>query len=259
MIDARDFAKAAEQIKNVPATQAWVAAEAMYLLADGQRRAGKLKEAVQAYKEYLDKFKGEKDWYVPFATAGMADALVAVNQPGTAEVHYKELAAFGPRWELSAKLGQGLAILKSKGAGGALDARRLFDEVVRSPRATLDLKQKAMVGRARAFLLQGQNDGVIKELSAGMFEAPKPEELAYGAERAAASLLIGRAYMAMDGKENLEQAEIWLLRVPALYGKHAEAYAEACDALVEVYGKLGNAARAAEWKTRKAAGAGGGR
>lgn len=258
LVESGDLSRAEETIKTVPANQSWAAAEGMVLLAEAYRRAGKSKEAIQVYRDYLAKFKAEKDWFLPQATLGLADVLLAANQPATAAVHYKELQEYGPRWELFAKLGQGEALLKEKGASSALEARRLFDEVLRNRAATLELKQKALVGRARAYLLQGQNDQVVKELSEGMFDAPKPEELAYSAERAEASLLLGRAYMAMGGKENLEQAEIWLLRVPALYGRHADAYAQACDALVEVYTKLKDEARAAEWKRRKSAGPTGG-
>ncbi|MGQ9589685.1 MAG: tetratricopeptide repeat protein [Planctomycetota bacterium] len=258
LVESGDFSRAEETIKTVPANQSWAAAEGMVLLAEAYQSAGKSKEAIQVYRDYLAKYKPEKDWFVPQATLGLADAFLAANQPGTAAVHYKELQEYGPRWELYAKLGQGAALLKEKGASSALEARRLFDEVLRNRAATLELRQKALVGRARAYLLQGQNDQVVKELSEGMFDSPKPEELAYSAERAEASLLMGRAYMAMGGKENLEQAEIWLLRVPALYGRHAGAYAQACDALVEVYAKLKNEARVAEWKRRKSAGSPGG-
>ncbi len=256
LLDAGDFARAQETIKTLPANQPGIAAESMYLLAESYRRAGRHKEAAQAYQDYLAKFKAEKDWFVPLATRGLAECLLALNQPATARERYQELAGYGQRWELDAKLGQASALLQEKGAPAALEARRLLDEVLRSRAATLELRQKALVGRARAFLLQGQNDQVIKELSEGMFDAPKPEELVYGAERAQASLLMGRAYMAMGGKENLEQAEIWLLRIPALYGRESSVYAEACDALVEVYTKLNNPTRAAEWKRRKTAGAG---
>lgn len=257
LIDSGDLVRAQETLKTVPANQPGVLAESMYLLAQAYQRAGKLKEAIQAYQNYLAKFKTEKDWFVPYATRGLADCSLALDQPASAREYYKELAGFGPRWELDSKLGQAFAMLKEKGAASALEARRLLDEVLRSRSATLELRQKALVGRARAFLLQGQNDQVVKELSEGMFDSPKPEELVYSAERAEASLLMGRAYMAMGGKENLEQAEIWLLRVPALYGRQTNVYAEACDALVEVYTKLNNPTRAAEWKRRKGAGAGG--
>jgi predicted negative regulator of RcsB-dependent stress response len=240
-----------EQIPNDP-SQAWVAAEGLYLIAKARAEAGQYREASDAYKAYLDKFKDDKDWFVPHATLGLAQALLALNQPGTAEIHFKDLATFGGQWALEAELGQGDAILRSRGKAGALDARRFYDQVARNRAASVELRQKALVGRARAFLLQEQYDQVIQELEQTFFESPKPEELVYTHNRAAASLLMGRAYMGKGGPENLQTAEIWLLRVPALYAGHTDVLVDACDALVEVYNGLNNQERASEWSARKA-------
>jgi hypothetical protein len=111
------------------------------------------------------------------------------------------------------------------------------------------LKQQAIVARAQVFLLQGQPQQVIKELGDEFFEAPK--EIVYSGERAEATLLVGKAYLTLGGKENLEQAEIWLLKVAALYKKFAETYNAACDLLVEAYDKQGNKTRSGEWRSRK--------
>lgn len=246
-----------EQIPNDP-SQAWVAAEGLYLIGKARADAGQHREAADAFKQYLDRFKSEKDWYVPHATLGLGQALLALNQPGTAEIHFKELAAFGGPWELEAALGQGDAILRSRGKAGALDARRYYDQVARKPNASIDLRQKAQVGRARAFLLQEQYDQVIEDLQQSFFASPKPEELVYTRNRAEASLLMGRAYMGKGGRENLQSAEIWLLRVPALYAVHKGVLVDACDALVEVYNGLNNQERAAQWAARKASAAQGG-
>ena len=85
------------------------------------------------------------------------------------------------------------------------------------------------------------------------FEKPRSQEVAYSAsaERADATLLMAKAYLALGGKENSEQAEIWLLKVAALYKKFAEPYNAACDLLVDTYEKLGNKARSGEWRSRK--------
>lgn len=254
-IDAGQVDAAKEALGTLTTQPDWVQAEGAYRVAEGYLDRGKAKEAAVAFKEYLDKHKGSKDWFVPHATLGLARALLAARQPSTAEIHFKELAQFGGAWALHGQMGQADAILQARGAAGALDARRLYDQAGRSRDATPEVRQRAAVGRARAFLLANQPQEAIKELSSAMFDNPKPEDLRYTSARAEASLIMGQAYIALGGKANLEQAEIWFLRVPALYGKHADAYAEACDALVGLYGKMNDAARANEWKARKEAGA----
>ena len=254
-IESGDYERAARALGNVAGAGAdWEKAEAMYLQGLALQLQGNVKEAEKAYKAYLEKYKGEKDWWVPHATLGLGEMLLGARQPGTAEVYFRDLAQYGGPWELRSKLGLGEAILLGKGKGGAMEARKMFDEVRNSASAPAVLKQKAAVGRAKAFLLQDQADQLIKEVKDTFFDSPKPEDLLYTAQRAEATLLLGRGYMALGGKENLEQAEMWLLRVPALYGKHVAAFEDACDLLAEVYDKLGNKARAEEWRARKAGG-----
>lgn len=254
LIDAGDYEGATERLKMVPPDQDWVQAAALYLLGDAYATEGDYDKATVAFEAYLKKYESKKDWYVPFATAGLAEALLKDRKPSQAEIHFKKLAGFGGAWELYSKLGQAAAMIESRGAAAAaLDARRLYDEVARRSGAPVDLRQKAHLGRARVFLLQKQYEQVIKELDQGIFSSSDAEALTYTAERAEGSLLMGLAYKAQGGQENLHQAEIWLLRVPALYGKHVAVYAAACDALVEVYEALGNQKRADDWKARKAA------
>lgn len=251
-LDAGDYDAAVKDLSAVGgASPPWVQAEAKYLLGRAYLQKGSHREAMLALKAYLEKHKGEKDWFVPFATQALGEALLALKQPQTAEVHFKELAEFKGRWTDLAKIGQAQAVILSKGAAGAMQARSLLDEVVRSRDADASLKNRARVARARVLLLQENPQGAMKELLEGFFNSPKPGEIDYSPERAEATLLMGKALMVQGGKENLEQAEIWLLRVPAIYRKEPRVYQEACDSLVEVYEKLGNPARAAEWKARR--------
>lgn len=251
-LDAGDYDAAVKDLSAVGgASPAWVQAEAKYLLGRAQLLKGNHREAMQILKAYLDKHKAEKDWFVPFATQALGEALLALKQPQTAEVHFKELAEFKGRWTDLAKIGQAQAVIMGKGAAGAMQARSLLDEVVRSRDADNSLKNRARVARARVLLLQENPQGAIKELGEGFFNSPKPGEIDYSPERAEATLLMGKALLTLGGKENFEQAEIWLLRVPALYRKDPRVYQEACDLLVEVYEKLGIPNRAAEWKARK--------
>ncbi|HVR76230.1 MAG TPA: tetratricopeptide repeat protein [Planctomycetota bacterium] len=251
-LDAGDYDTAVKDLSAVGgASPLWVQAEAKYLLGRAHLEKGSHREAMEALKAYLDKHKGEKDWFVPFATHALGEALLALKQPQTAEVHFKELAEFKGRWTDLAKIGQAQAVIMSKGAAGAMQARSLLDEVARSRDANASLKNRARVARARVLLLQENPQGVIKELGDSFFNSPRPGEIDYSPERAEATLLMGKAFLAQGGKENLEQAEIWLLRVPAIYRKEPRVYQEACDLLVEVYEKLGDPARVAEWKARR--------
>jgi hypothetical protein len=255
-IKAGNWSKALAELGGVTdKAKDWEQAEAKYLTGQVHLLSGNAREAEKAYKAYLDKYKADKDWFVPFATNEIAEALLQAKQPGTAGKLYNDLASYGERWATTAKLGQGMAMLAEKGESAALAARRLFDEV-KGSQAPLPVRQKAMVWRAKAFLLQKQPDQVIKELNTEFFENAKAGELSYGPERAEATLLMGKAYQAQGGKENLEQAEIWFLRVVALFRKDLELQAQAQDALVDVYTQLGNKPRADEWKGRKGAGAG---
>jgi hypothetical protein len=252
-IESGDFAKAIVEMNAVGSTaKDWEQAEAKYLIGRAYARSGKVKEADAAFKAYLDKWKSEKDWWVPHAILDLADSLLAARQPGTAEVRYKELNEFGGLWALQSKLGQGFAVLAAKGESGALAARRLFDEVAKSAQAPVALKQKAIVGRSMAFLVQNQPQQVPKELMDEFFSSQKPGEIGYTPERAEATLLMGKAYAAQGGKENLEQAEIWFLRAVALYRKQGPTYTQACALLSDVYTKLGNKGRADEWKAKGA-------
>lgn len=252
-LERGDFAKAIVEMNAVGSTaKDWEQAEAKFLIGRAHTRCGKVKEADAAFKAYLDKWKPEKDWWVPHAVLELANALLAARQPGTAEIRYKELSEFGGLWALRSKLGQGLALLAAKGESGALAARRLFDEVAKSGQAPVRLKQQAIVGRSQAFLLQNQPQQVPKELGDEFFSNQKPGEIGYTPERAEATLLMGRAYAAQGGKENLEQAEIWFLRAVALYRKQGETYTQACELLSDVYTKLANKGRADEWKAKGA-------
>src|SRR4029453_10252315 len=107
-----------------------------------------------------------------------------------------------------------MALIASKGAAAALPARTLCDEIVRTREAPRELKNQALVLRAKILLLQENPQQAAKELTDGFFP-PGKAEVEYSEERAEASLLLGRAYAALGGKENLEQAEIWYLKVPA--------------------------------------------
>jgi tetratricopeptide (TPR) repeat protein len=250
-LEAGDHAKAIRELSQVVGSKAkdWEQGEAKYLLGRAYYRSGKLKDAEKTLKEYLDKYRAEKDWFVPFATFGLAEVLLKLKQPGTAEVRFKELLEFKGQWEHRSKIGQAETIIAAASKEKYLDARRLLDEVAKGRDVPPALKQQAIVARAQVFLLQGQPQQVIKELGDEFFEAPK--EIVYSGERAEATLLVGKAYLTLGGKENLEQAEIWLLKVAALYKKFAETYNAACDLLVEAYDKQGNKTRSGEWRSRK--------
>ncbi len=259
-VESGDAARALRDLTPILAAAKdgdWQKAEAGYLSGKAHRLANDEKEAAKAFKSFIEKHRAEKDWFLPFATQELADSQLAARQSGTAELTYKELEQYGGQWAWHAKLGAAKAILASdQRKAKALAARGLSDEVARSREAPTSLKNQAIVLRGKIFLIQENPQGAIKELTDAFFSAAK-QEVDYSVERAEATLLMGRAHLALGGKENLEQAEIWFLRVPALYRRHAAIHAQACDELSSLYEKLGNAARAADWKARKQSGQGG--
>lgn len=250
-LDAGDYTKAAASLGSVgEKAKDWEQAEARYLTGKAFYSAKNYKEAEKVLKAYLDRYKADKDWFIPPGTLLLGDVLLAARQPGTAEIRYKELEQYGPKWTLQGKVGQASAMM-AQGEAKAPQARQLLDEVVRNPAAPIWLKQRATVARANAYLLQKQPQQAIEVLNP-IFESPKPGELGYTAERAEATLLMGRAHAALGAKNDLEEAEIWLLRAVAIYRKDPEIHADACSSLAEVYTQLGNKARADQWKQKGA-------
>ena len=246
------FKKAVEAIEDLdPETdkpQAWEVAEADYLLGEAHRRAGSDEDALNAFKAYTESHRESKDWWMPHAVSRLADLTLKAKQPGTATKFYKDLESFGETWAPTAKLGQGKAEL-AKGRSGAQEARKLFAEVVRLSRDPF-VKQEARVLRIDAIFLTEQYGQVVKDLKAGFFDSPKIGEFVYGPARAKAALLMGKAYSAMGGAENLQNAEIWLQKVEALYRQEKEIHRDACEEMAKVLEKLGDAARAQIWKDK---------
>lgn len=228
----------------------WEKAEAAYIEGKLQHLAGDYKAAEAAYKSFLDAHEAQKDWWVPHAVYGRGVCALEQNQGRTAELHFKALDAFGPQWSLRAKLGQGNALLVSQ---KPIEARQLFNEVARSSQASLSLAQEALVGKARALILQKDYRGAVGELEKEFFSNSKPGQLLYNQPRAEACYLIGSALKAQGGKENLELAEIWYLRTAAIFSNHASVYRRACKDLADVYTQLGRTDRAEEWKRRAGA------
>jgi hypothetical protein len=61
---------------------------------------------------------------------------------------------------------------------------------------------------------------------------------------------MGVSYKNLPGKENLEKAEIWLLKTAVLFRQHKNIYKDSCSALADVYKQLGRSERATEWEKR---------
>jgi tetratricopeptide (TPR) repeat protein len=256
-LKASDYPRAvseADKVMKGPSQNAWEKLEAAYSKGEALLESGQYKEAAAAFQEYLDAAKDTKDWYEPYAIYGLGKAALEQRLSKTAQNHFKELNAYGSRWMSKAALGMGEAFL---GANDPVKARQLFNQVRQDRGVSPILKQQADAGYAKALVLQKQYTQAIRELEQEFFRvAPRPGEAIYTRARAEATFLMGEAYMGQEGKENLEQAEIWYLKTVALYRHYTELYREACKRLQEVYGKLGNDERAKEWRSRLAAASG---
>ncbi|HLU47677.1 MAG TPA: hypothetical protein VK116_06325, partial [Planctomycetota bacterium] len=237
--------QAFQSAKN-SATEDWEKAEAAYFLGKTLLDAGR-ENAGELFKAYLDEHESKKDWWVPHAMHGRAQAELALGRGNTANELFGRLESFGPVWKLRARIGQGRALHAAK---SYLEARRAFDAVASDRSAPIALRHEAIAGRAEAFLAQEQYDNAIQELRDGFFNVARTGEIRYDRARAQATLLTGLAYKAKGSKSDLESAEIWLLKVGALYGTQGDLVERAAAALAEVYDGLGDPQRAARWRTR---------
>lgn len=242
-----DYQKAYQEFKKArESATGWEKAEATYFMAKTLLDGGS-DQASDAFKVYLDEFQDAKDWWVPYATYGRGEAELKQGRGNTANELFSRVESFGPVWKLRAKIGQGRAL---HAASKYLEARRAFDTVANDRSAPAFLRHQAIAGRAEAMVAQEQYDNAIKELEDGFFKTLRPDEVAYDRARAHATLLMGLAYKGLGKKQDLEWAEIWLLKVVALYGTYPDLVGQASATLADVYDALGNKERATEWRAR---------
>lgn len=246
------YATAIKRLGRVAgAAKDWEQAEAAYLLARAHLESGDLNAADDALKAYLKKYGKEKDWWVPRAIYDRGTVRIALKRYETAEGSFKKLEEMPGQWPARAQVGRARAIEAAKNSAKYLQARQMLLSVAKRRGAPLELRHEAYVVRGRIFILrQKQYDAAIKELTEVFFDPSKAREYHYDAQRAEATYLMGRAYLGLGGKKNLEEAELWLLRVPALYPNRGRVYTLCCRALAIVYNGLGNKTRAAEWKRK---------
>ncbi len=246
-----DYATAVERLGSVArAAKDWEQAEAAYLLARAHREGGDFKAADDELKAYLNKYVKAKDWWVPRAIYDRGTVRIALKRYETAEGSFKKLEEMPGQWPARAQVGRARAIEAAKNSAKYTQALQMLLSVARRRSAPLELRHEAYVVRGRIILRQKQYDRAIKELTEVFFNPAKAREYHYDAQRAEATYLMGRAYLGRGGKKNLEEAELWLLRVPALYPNRGRVYTLCCRALAIVYNGLGNKKRAAEWKRR---------
>ena len=250
-VDSGEYSKALKLAKKAEAgVQGWEAAEVAYLIGRIYLEAGKYKDADYAFATYLQANEEKKDYWVPHALHGRGRAAIAARKGGTAMQYFDQLGKFGDTWDLRATLGkaQGAVLKKSW-----VEARSLFQSVARKSSAPPAVQAAAAVGRIEVLVLQKQYPNAVRDLQSAFFDAPKPALASYSESRAKATLLMGVALKEQGGKENLEKAEIWLLRTAVIYKGHSAVYKEACKNLAAVYGSLGRADRATEWQRRAGA------
>lgn len=252
-----EYGEAIAELKDVSSTaEEWERAEAAYRLGEAYLESDALKEAEKQLESYLEKYEESKEWWVPAALYALGRTKVEMKQVRSAELTFEKLAEMPGQWPLRAQIGQARAIAASGNTSKYLQARQLLLSVARGRTTPVELKDEAYVLRGWIYVLQKQHREAIKELEEEFFDPLKTREYRYDARRAEATYLMGRAYLGLGGKENLEQAEIWLLRVPALYPNSGRVYGLSCRALATVYKELGNTERALEW-ARRARSAGG--
>ena len=224
----------------------WQAAELQYLKGKIYLESGESAKADTAFDLFVKTNRESKDYWLPHAIYGRGQAALNLGRGSSAQQHFKGLAPYGPTWVLRAKLGeaQGLFLAKKY-----VDARTKFREVANSRKAPAALKVDALIGRIEVIASQKQYDKAIADLEKNFFSA-NAQVVDYGKARARASYLMGASYKNLPGKENLEKAEIWLLKTAVLFRQHKSIYKDSCSALADVYKQLGRSERATEWGKR---------
>lgn len=224
----------------------WQAAELQYLKGKIYLENGESAKADTAFDLFVKTNRESKDYWLPHAIYGRGQAALNLGRGSSAQQHFKGLAPYGPTWVLRAKLGeaQGLFLAKKY-----VDARTKFQEVANSRKAPAALKVDALIGRIEVIASQKQYDKAIADLEKNFFST-NAQVVDYGKARARASYLMGFSYKNLPGKENLEKAEIWLLKTAVLFRQHKSIYKDSCSALADVYKQLGRSERATEWGKR---------
>jgi len=249
LLETGSYTEAAKQFADLSkkASQDWEKSEAAYFVGHAYRLAGDHDKAVTAFEEYLGANQESKDWWVPHAIYELGLTQIDRGDRQAAEEPFSKLSSFGKNWALRSRIGVGHVLAMG---GDHLEARNAFKEA-ESRRAPLFLRQEAMIGRAGVLYTQKNYKNVVEELEKGFFSALNGE-IVFNRFRAQATLLTGKAYKAQGGKENLENAEIWFLKVAALYGNFPSEVRVAAGGLAEVYDELGRKDRAAAWRSRAA-------
>ena len=226
----------------------WQAAELQYLKGKALLNDGNPDKADDVFKEFVSANKESKDYWIPHAIYGRGQASIALGRGNSAQQHFKGLAPYGPTWGLRAKLGEARGLFLAK---KYVDARTRFNEVANNRNSPPTLKVVAVVGRIDVIVAQKQFDKAISDLDKNFFSgSAAAQKLVYGESRARATYLMGICYRGLTGKENLEKAEIWLLKAAVLYRSHKDVYRDSCTGLADVYKQLGRADRATEWGKR---------
>ncbi len=250
-LTAGRYADAVRRLERVSSGgQNWEKLEASYLLGRALAEAGKHNEAVTQLQKYVQAAEAEKDWWLPSAVYELGLAQTALGDGSAAATTFKSLEQFGGQWGSRAVIGRARAAIESKAEGQYEAATRALNNVTRDRSIPFALRHEAYTLRSRIFIARKQFDRAIKELDSVFFDSSRVREFRYDSHRAEATYLVGRAHIGLGGRENLQKAEIWFLRVAALYPKEWPIQRRTAAALAKVYESLGNKDRASEWAAR---------
>jgi len=244
-----DYGKALSGISKLEGRglKGWQAAELQYLKGKAHLGAGNFVKADGVFKEFVAAQQESKDYWLPHAIYGRGQASIGRGLGSSAQTHFKGLSDYGPTWVLRAKLGEAEGLFLAK---KYVEARTKFNEVANDRKAPPSLKVDAVVGRIDVIVSQKQYDKAISDLDKNFFSNSVGRGFDYGKARAKATYLMGVCYKGLPGKENLEKAEIWLLKAVVLYRQHKTVYINSCKGLADVYKQLGRADRATHWGER---------
>ncbi len=260
LIESGEFEAAEDQIRKAKnfGLQPWEKAKLGFL--EGQlyldwssEDPSKADQAVKAFESY--RAENKKDFYVPEATYQLGRALMAAGKPNASLQYFQELSTYGGTkgiWGYRANIGQALAIIEAVVTTGERqkipEARSLLGRVISDRSAPEDVKEEAIVVRAKSFNAVGDHAQAISEITRGFLR--RNGNLDYDENYARACNVMGDAYRLQGGTANFQKAEIWYLRTTCFFRRYPGEYRHAVNNLVTVYEQLGQKDRASEWKAK---------
>ena len=254
-IEAGEFAKAVASLSAAKGLPGRSGANAGYLLGLanlmwGARNESKYNDALKAFDDFIEKHEKDKEFYVPHAYIGYAEAATALRQYAQAEAKYKVLAdgKMGKSYRRAGQLGQAKVLVAQEKYS---NARRIFNDVRNDGDAPDEVRAAAHLGYARCQLGEKQYKEAADTVKERLLQPNGSHAPRYGRILGRAWIVLGDAEAESGGgKDQQEWALIRYLMAINTQGVETEELAEAYYKAREMYKKLGRSDKAADMDSR---------